>query len=44
MGFMMQEELTGAAHYQLHSTKEWLLRIKTKIEITEGGMLTALAI
>ena len=41
MGFMMQEELTGAAHYQLHST---FLRIKTKIEITEGGMLLALAI
>ena len=30
MGFMMQEELTGAAHYQLHSTKEWLLRIKNQ--------------
>ena len=31
MGFMMQEELTGAAHFQLHKT----LKIRQNITINE---------
>ena len=43
MGFMMQEELTCAAHFQLQLKNDFL-RIKTKIEITEEGMQLAIAI